>query len=198
MYRWLILSISFMFFLAPNAQAQSGSDSVPPPLNPYENPWPTPPSGSNGNSKGSNRNSGSNQPGGPNDSNSPGAPPPPPPSFDPFGGSPSSGSSSREGKSSFVLEAPSNIDRCDQWSNVLLSGETHDDFNDCRFALERKVEKAKQGISQTIDRMERKKLKSVIRGHISRQKSKQYSLTFDQLRETLDRELSQGCLCVKN
>lgn len=195
-----ILLISLLVWMTPTAWSQYDADSVAPPLNPYDSPWPTPDSPSNGNPP-------------PSYAPPPGndAPSYAPPVFDPYGSDADDGSSGfggggfgggsasdREGKSSFVLEEPSDFKACDQWGNKLLGERVYSDYNDCRFALDRKGQDSKSLIAGTIDRSEREKLKSVIKGNLSREKSKEYTLDFKQLLETLDQEIKQGCLCVKN
>ena len=178
---------SLIFVFSTSLWAQS-----PPPLNPYDSPWGEPVTKDSGSSGNTSAPSPSDPFGSPFDS---------PSMEDDFGGfSPGNGSSSKdsgEGKSSFMLVAPSNIDECKSWGNSMIANKSFSDFNDCQFQLERKLEQARSAIEISDDTIERYKLKKMLRGEITNEERKQNSMRFSVLEKRIKRETKKGCSCIK-
>ncbi|MCI5072506.1 hypothetical protein MRY82_06150 [bacterium] len=159
----------------------------PPPLNPYDSPWgepAKPPSGSNNNSP-------ANSPFDQDEDDNSFIPPS-------FGGSSSSSSNQTgEGKTSFMLIEPSDVDQCRAWSNQMLSNKSFPDFNECQFNLERKLEETRSAIEHSIDTVERYKLKKMLRGKMKNEDRKKNQMDYSKLEARLKAETKKGCVCIK-
>ncbi|MFH1262493.1 MAG: hypothetical protein V1495_03480 [Pseudomonadota bacterium] len=114
------------------------------------------------------------------------------------GGGRSGGGSGREGKGSFRLLKESSADRCKKWGNSLLSGESYTDKTSCEMALDKKVDAGKLSIEELTDKIERFKLKKVIRGELgNRNEAKKYDVSFLSLQKALDDAAQSGCSCLR-
>ena len=177
-------------------------DDAPPPLNPFDSTWPTPPPAPP--AEGAPGGAATPPAGGDNPfGGAPGGDP-----FDPFGDSGGDefggggaspaprGSSKREGKSSFMLVDPKKGPTCNTWGNVMLGEKSFDDMGNCQFELERMVDQGRAMIEENQDRFERYKLKKVIRGQMKREDTTKYRFDFSRLQKQLDDANKQGCSCI--
>jgi hypothetical protein len=113
------------------------------------------------------------------------------------GGGRSGGGAGREGKGSFRLLKESSASRCKKWGNALLSAESYTDKTSCELALDKKVDAGKASIEELTDKVERFKLKKVIRGELeSRTEAKKYGVSFVSLQKALDDAAQSGCTCL--
>lgn len=169
-----------------------------PPLNPPDAAWPTPPVG------------GIPPPPMPGTDGvpPPGAIPPPTGTFEPFdfggeedgggfGGS-GSGGNGREGKNSFQMVSPTAPrPDCDRYGNDVLGARTFEDYGSCNNELEKRMDRLRGDIDEVFDRFERQKLKTVIRGNLSRKEAADYKLEFPKLRQQTLQAAKKGCVCRK-
>ena len=195
-----VLVLCFLGLSVCNLYGQ-GSE-VPPPLNPFDSPWPSP-------------GAEAAPPGVPPTGFPPAAPggaePAPAPftdesngGFDPFdeddsggGGGGSSAPSRKEGKQSFVLLNPEENRSCPKWTHQLDTKATFDDQDACLSSLEKSAKTSKENILKSEDTLERAKLKSVIKGDMTRDDSKSYKVSHERLRGSIDRALKKRCACAK-
>jgi hypothetical protein len=99
-----------------------------------------------------------------------------------------------EGKESFKLIQRPREPGCGRWSNPLMDT-SYDDKTNCEFDLEQKVDRGKASIEELTDRIEREKLKGVIRKDVDKGKVGKYEVRFDGLQKTLDDAMRAGCKC---
>jgi hypothetical protein len=87
-------------------------------------------------------------------------------------------------------------DTCKKWGNSFLGPTTFTDRTRCDAELDRKVDQGYASIDDLYDKVELYKLKKVIKGELkSRAEAKQYSINFDNLRQTLSEAARKGCSC---
>ena len=101
-----------------------------------------------------------------------------------------------QGKSSFKLVEPSTAPTCKKWGNPLLGPTTFAEKGNCDFELERHIDQGKASIEELYDKIERFKLKKVIRGELkSRNEANRYQVSFQSLQKTLQEASKKGCTC---
>lgn len=195
-------TISILYSVILCAWGASFAQDVPP-LNPPDAAWPTPPIG------------GAPPPPVPGSDGvpPPGAVPPPTGTFEPFdfgggaedgggfggfGGGGGSGSSTREGKNSFQVTTPGgDRSKCSKYTNEILGDKIYDDFASCTNDLEKKVDRIRGDLDEVFDKFERQKLKTVIRGTLSRKDAEGYKFDFPKLKQSLLVAAKKGCVCAK-
>jgi hypothetical protein len=99
-----------------------------------------------------------------------------------------------EGKESFKLIERPKEPSCGKWRSGYLEAE-YDDKTNCEFELERKVDEGRAAVEELTDRIERAKLKKVIRHEVPKKETTRYEVKFNALQKTLDEALQKGCVC---
>jgi hypothetical protein len=113
------------------------------------------------------------------------------------GGGGGGGGTRREGKSSFKLLEQSHTPTCRKWGNTLLGTESYGDKTSCEFELEKRIDAGRASIDDLTDKIERFKLKKVIRGELkNRAETKKYDVQFTGLLKALDEASQSGCHCL--
>lgn len=111
-------------------------------------------------------------------------------------GSSGGGRSGAEGKSSFKLLQRPVESACRKWGNSLLGATSYNDKTSCEFELEKKVDQGRASIEELTDKIERFKLKKVIRGELkSRSEAGKYDVNFASLQKALEEASQGGCSC---
>jgi len=119
--------------------------------------------------------------------------------FDFESGSSDNGPPRDQGKNSFqVLDQNANSPQeCIGWGNAFLGTKVFPNQTACRNELEQEIENARDTVNNYADSTEKEVLRGVIKGKISREKSKDFHMEFSSIKGTLTGAAKTGCSCLE-
>lgn len=117
------------------------------------------------------------------------------------GGGGGSGRGSDQGKDNFQIldkvERSKSGAECVGWGSSFLGTKVFTSESFCRAELDQELENARDAINNYSDHTEKEVLRSVIKGKVSREKSKDFHLQFDSIKGAISLAGKTGCKCLE-
>lgn len=117
------------------------------------------------------------------------------------GGGGGGGSGSDKGKDNFQIldkvERSRSGAECVGWGSSFLGTKVFNNESLCRAELDQELEHARDSINNYADHTEKEVLRNVIKGKVSREKSKDFHLQFDSLKGAISLAGKNGCKCLE-